>query len=82
MKPVLIVLALLGVGLVLTLADKWRLGAAVVGLALSLAAALRLVLPKEHLGDLAVRSRAVDAAVLITLGFAIVGLANTIPSRH
>jgi hypothetical protein len=81
-KPLLVVLLLLAGGLGLTLIDRWRVGSAVIGVALSLAAALRLVLPKEHLGDLAVRSRAVDAAVLLVLGFAIVGLANTIPSGH
>lgn len=57
----------------------WRLGAAVVGVAFCLAAALRLTLSKEHLGDLAVRSRVVDATVLLTLGFGLVALANTIP---
>jgi hypothetical protein len=79
-KPLLAVLAVVGVGLVLVLVHQWRLGSAVVGLALSLAAALRLVLPTERAGYLAVRSRAVDAAVLVALGFLVVGLANSIPS--
>ena len=57
----------------------WRLGAAFMGVAFCLAAALRLTLSKETLGDLAVRSRVVDAAVLLTLGFGLVTLANTIP---
>jgi hypothetical protein len=79
-KPLLAVLAVVAVGLVLVLVHQWRLGSAVLGLALSLAAALRLVLPEGHAGLLVVRSRAVDAAVLVALGFLLVGLANSIPS--
>ena len=82
MKPVLSVLGVVAVGLVLTLVHRWRLGAAVIGLALSLAAALRLVLPTEKAGYLVVRSRAVDAAVLTVLGLATVGLANSVPGGH
>lgn len=80
MKPLLLVLAVVTAGLVLVVLHQWRLGSAVVGLALSLAAALRLVLPTERAGLLAVRSRPVDAAVLVVLGFLVVGLANTIPA--
>lgn len=81
MRPLLAVLGVAAAGLLLLVAGQWRLGAAVVGLALSLAGAVRLALPPERLGDLVVRSRFVDAAVMITLGFAVVGLANTIPGH-
>ena len=68
-------------GLVLVaVLDRWRLGSAVIGLAFCLAAALRLTLPARQAGLLVVRSRAVDAAVLLTLGFGLVALANTIPT--
>lgn len=80
MKPLLTVVAVAGVGLVLVVLHQWRLGSATIGLALSLAAALRLVLPAERAGYLVVRSRAVDATVLVLLGFLVVGLANTIPA--
>ncbi len=80
MKPLLSVLLVAGAGLVLVVLGEWRLGAAVFGLALLLAAALRLVLPVERAGLLVVRSRAVDGAVLLLLGFVVIGLANTIPS--
>ena len=60
--------------------DHWRVGSAVLGLAFCLAAALRLTLPARQAGLLVVRSRAVDAAVLLTLGFGLVALANTIPT--
>lgn len=80
MRALLTVLALVVAGLVATaLFGWWRAGSAVVGVAFCLAAGLRLVLPTQQVGDLAVRSRAVDAAVLLVLGFGLVALANTIP---
>jgi hypothetical protein len=79
-KPLLVVLGLAVAGLVGVAAfGWWRLGAALVGVAFCLAAALRLTLSRELLGDLAVRSRLVDATVLLVLGFGLVALANTIP---
>ena len=59
---------------------SWRLGSGLVGLGLCLGAALRLTLPARQAGLLVVRSRAVDAAVLLVLGFGLVVLANTIPA--
>ena len=80
MKLLLAVLGLVVLGLVGVAAfGWWRLGVAVIGVAFCLAAALRLTLSKEYLGDLAVRSRIVDATVLLSLGFGLVALANTIP---
>jgi hypothetical protein len=77
--PALGVLAVLAVGLAVTTLVDWRAGTLLVGLAVLLAAALRLTLPAPQAGWLAVRSRAVDAAVLLTLGFAVVALAGTVP---
>ena len=80
MKALLLVLGLVALGLVGVAAfGWWRVGAAFVGVAFCLAAALRLTLSKELLGDLVVRSRVVDATVLLVLGFGLVTLANTIP---
>ncbi len=79
--PLATVIALVGVGLVTTAVfDRWRVGSGIVGLALCLAAFLRLTLPARQAGLLVVRSRTIDAAVLLTLGFAVVALANTIPA--
>jgi len=79
-KALLVVLGLVVLGLFGVAAlGWWRLGAAFVGVAFCLGAALRLTLSKERLGDLAVRSRVVDATVLLSLGFSLVALANTIP---
>ncbi|MCU1599377.1 MAG: hypothetical protein JWO22_86 [Frankiales bacterium] len=74
-----IAVAALGVVLVAVL-DRWRLGSGVIGLSFCLAAAMRLSLPARQAGLLVVRSRGVDAAVLLTLGFGLVVLANTIPT--
>ena len=80
MRPLLAVLGLVVGGLVGVAAfGWWRVGAAVIGVAFCLAAALRLTLSKDRLGDLVVRSRVVDATVLLVLGFGLVTLANTIP---
>jgi hypothetical protein len=82
-KPLLVVVALVAAGLVaVAVMGWWRLGAVFVGVSFCLAAAMRLTLSREHLGDLAVRSRLVDAAVLLTVGFGLVALANTIPRGH
>ena len=81
MKALLVVLGVVVAGLLTTAVfGWWRPGAAVVGVGFCLAAGLRLVLPSQQVGDLAVRSRGVDAAVLLVLGFGLVALANTIPT--
>ena len=80
MRALLVVLGLVVAGLVGVAAfGWWRVGVAFVGVAFCLAAALRLTLSNELLGDLVVRSRVVDATVLLVLGFGLVALANTIP---
>ena len=79
--PLAVTIVVAGFGLVLAaVLDRWRLGSGVVGIAFCLAATLRLTLPARQAGLLVVRSKAVDAAVLLTLGFALVALANTIPT--
>jgi len=77
---VLLVVAtgLFGVGVL----HAWRVGSLVLGFGFCLGAALRLTLPARQLGTLVVRSRGVDAAVLLVLGFALVALANTIPATN
>jgi hypothetical protein len=79
-KALLVVCAVVLAGLVSVAAlGWWQVGTGVVGIGFCLAAALRLVLPRERLGDLVVRSRTFDATVLLVLGFGLVALANTIP---
>lgn len=77
--PALLVLAVLALGLVLTLLGAWRVGTTTVGAALLLAAGLRLTLPVRQAGWLVVRGRGADAAVLLGLGLATVALAGSVP---
>jgi hypothetical protein len=78
--PTVAVLAVVAAGLTVGALADWRWGAIVVGLALLLAGGLRLSLRERQAGFLVVRSRGFDAVVLLVLGFAVVALANTIPS--
>jgi len=80
-KPLLWVLAIVAAGVAAVTLDKWRAGSQLVGVAFCLAAAARLSLPERQVGALAVRSRVIDAAVLLVIGFGIVGLATAIPGR-
>jgi hypothetical protein len=77
--PALAALVVATLGLVLAVLVDWQVGAFTFGLALLLAAGLRLALPARTAGWLAVRTRGLDAALLLGLGFAVVVLANTIP---
>jgi Protein of unknown function (DUF3017) len=60
--------ALVGMGLVLT--QHWRKGAVLLGAALLVAAVLRMLVPLDKVGLLAIRSRAID--VLCYSGFGVV----------
>ena len=77
--PSVLVLAVVAAGLALATAVGWQTGTRVLGLAFLLAAGLRLSLPARSAGWLVVRTRGLDAAVLLALGFAMVALAETIP---
>jgi hypothetical protein len=71
--PITLVLAVVGIGLLVTYADDFRYGLLVIGGAFGLGAALRLLLPE--VGLLAVRSRFTDVLVLLFFGLVIVLLA-------
>ncbi len=71
--PVLAVSAAVGLGLLLTALDSFRIGTLLIGLALLAGAVLRWLLP--DVGMLAVRSRFTDIATYGVLGTAIVLLA-------
>jgi hypothetical protein len=77
--PSVLVLAGVAAGLLLATQVGWQSGTRVLGLAFLLAAALRLSLPARTAGWLVVRTRGLDAAVLVVLGVAMVALAETIP---
>lgn len=77
--PSLAVLLLAAAGLVIVRTVDPQPGLVLVGLSLLLAAGLRLALPPRRAGWLVVRTRGMDAFLLLSVGFAVVVLANTIP---
>jgi hypothetical protein len=69
--PITIVLIGVGIALVLIALDYFRRGSIVLSASVLLAAFLRLLLPSEDAGMLAVRSRGIDVAVLGFLGLGL-----------
>jgi hypothetical protein len=72
------VLAVAAVGLLRIATAHWREGSVLLGGALLLAAVLRVVLPSDRAGLLAIRSKALDVLGYVGLGLAVVLLAVTI----
>ncbi|MDH6135956.1 hypothetical protein P3T37_005375 [Kitasatospora sp. MAA4] len=71
--PITLVLAVVGLGLVITIYSGFRYGLLTIGAGLVLGAALRALVPE--VGLLAVRSRFTDVLVLLFLGTVIILLA-------
>jgi hypothetical protein len=80
--PLLVVLAgvLMGIGIMAT--GHWRMGSTGIGLAVTVGAVLRLVLPRESAKLLAVRSKLVDVIVLFVGGLGILALAWIVPPQR
>lgn len=76
--PFLSVLGVVAAGVVLVLADHWRRGALLLGVALLLGALLRAVLPEARAGLLVVRNRPSDVLTFGALGAAVLVLAGSI----
>ncbi|WP_188986462.1 DUF3017 domain-containing protein [Saccharopolyspora thermophila] len=80
--PVHVPFALVGavglIGLLLVAMQHWRRGAVMLGVALLLAAFLRVVVPQERAGLLAIRSRVVDLVLYSGFGLVIIAVAMTI----
>ena len=77
--PLLLVLACFAVGVGLVVALHWRRGAMMMGGATGLAGLLRLVLPSEKAGLLAVRGKFWDVAATGLAGAAMIALALLVP---
>jgi hypothetical protein len=77
--PLFVVIVVVGAGLALVAVEQWRRGLVVIGLALVLAALMRLLLPLPRVGFLAVRSRPVDVALTAGAGAVLAIIALTIP---
>ncbi len=71
------------VGVLATVGAGWlvsfRAGGAALALTLAVAAAMRLLLPVQRVGTLAVRSRAVDVTTLALMAVAVAVLAQNAP---
>jgi len=72
--PFLVVGALLIAAITLVAMSRFRRGSTVLAAALLLTAAMRLLLPADRLGPLAVRSRGFDVTFCAALGGAIMWL--------
>ena len=77
----LLVLAVTAVGVGIVIYGAWRTGIRVMGGALVFAAGVRLLLSGRDAGMLAVRHKALDAAILVVLGAALIILAGSIPDQ-
>jgi hypothetical protein len=75
----LLVLGIVAVGIGISTFGDWREGVRWIGMALLLAAGVRLVLRRQDAGMLAVRHRLVDVGMLATTGAALIFLAGSIP---
>jgi hypothetical protein len=77
--PLLVVLVVVGCGLLLVAAERWRSGLVGMGLAVVVAGLFRLLMPLRRIGFLAVRSRPVDVALMLATGVAVAVIALAIP---
>ncbi len=77
----LVMLGVAGLGLILVVLDDWRTGVRLMGGSLVFGAVVRLVLPSRDAGMLSVRSKALDAVLLIGVGVAMFVLAGSIPDQ-
>ncbi len=77
----LLVLAVTITGLCVVTFGDWRVGIRIMGGALLFGAAIRAVLSPRDAGMLAVRHRALDMALLVGLGSALIFLASSIPDQ-
>ena len=71
---VVVLVALTSVGYLVLWPDHWRRGVGILALATFVAGSLRMVLPAQHVGMLAVRKRWFDAVCYFSLGVLMVGV--------
>jgi len=77
--PIITVLGLVTIGLIVVVAGHFRRGCVVVAFAIFLALFLRVLLPADGAGLLAVRSKRIDIAVLSVLATATTVLSLWVP---
>lgn len=76
--PILVVGLILVAALGLVITGYWRRGALVIGIAVGVAAALRLALSDERAGLLVIRSRPIDFVTTATVSATMLYIAWTI----
>jgi hypothetical protein len=76
--PILLVGLILLAALGLVITGYWRRGALVIGIAVGVAAALRLALSDDRAGLLVIRSRTIDFATTATVSATMLYIAWTI----
>jgi hypothetical protein len=76
--PALLVALIFATSFILVGADFWRRGSLLIGIGVGVAAVLRLLLPDERAGVLAVRSKGIDFMTTAAVGAAMVYIAWTI----
>lgn len=77
----LAVLAAAAAGLGIVSQHNWRLGVKWIAASLVVGAVVRLALPAQEAGMLAVRRRLVDVGLLIVVGVALWFLSTSIPNQ-
>ena len=77
--PIAVVLVAVGASLLVVALDRFRVGSLMLAASLVLAFVLRLILPADRAGMLAVRSKRVDLIVLGTLAGTLVVFALWVP---
>lgn len=80
--PITLVLVIVAAAMVLVSTNHFRRGSVLLSAAVLLAMFLRLLLPKEDAGWLAVRSRVTDVATLGVLGVALTVLSLWVPEPN
>lgn len=76
--PILLVGLIFAAAFALVAANFWRRGSLLIGIAVGVAAILRLVLSDDRAGLLVVRSKGIDFVTTATVGAAMVYIASTI----
>lgn len=77
--PLALVLLGLAAGLVVLSFYEFRVGSVILGVAIIFGGALRLVLPRERAGLLAIRGRPIDLVTMFGLGIALTTVAVLVP---
>lgn len=80
--PLALVLLGLVVGLVVLSFSDFRIGSIILGVAIIFGGALRLVLPRERAGLLAIRGRPIDLLTMFGLGITLTTVAVLIPDAR